>query len=133
MSTIGMVRDLAGFFLWVGIAGAAVAVLCAIIVAIAISVGSAGVAGGSGAVWIGGTLLSLTAGFSGQWIPLLAAAGALLLAVVLGPIARRIVRAYQERPKPEPVSAPAGAAAASTASGAPRMVSVRTVASESIR
>ena len=101
MSTIGMVRDLAGFFLWVGIAGAGIALLCAIIVGVALAIGNAGLAGGTGAVWIGGALLSLGAGFSGQWIPAIVAAGALIAALVLGPVARSALRAFERR-RPAP-------------------------------
>lgn len=135
MSTIGIVRDLAEIFLWVGIAGAVLASLCAVAVGIALAAGSAGFAGGAGAVWIGGALLSLTSGFSGQWLPALAAAGALIAALVLGPVARAVLRRIPARPKPErAIAEPAPAAPASAAPASPpRMVGVRTVASESIR
>lgn len=130
MSTIGVVRDLAEVFLWIGLAGAGLALLCAIAVVVALALGAAGVTGGAVAVWIGGAMLSLTPGFSGQWIPALVAAGALVAALVLGAIARMVVRRFEARPKPEPVAVTAPTAAPS----APRrIVGVRTVASESIR
>ncbi|HWK77780.1 MAG TPA: hypothetical protein VNR69_08600 [Microbacterium sp.] len=138
MSTIGMVRDLAEFFLWVGISGAGIALVCAIVALVALAFGAAGIAGGASAAWIGGALLSLTSGFSGQWIPALAAVGGLVAALVLGGLARPLVRAFQARPTPQrpevtaSVTPPAPAPVSSVKS-APRIVGVRTVASESIR
>lgn len=132
MSTIGMVRDIAEFFLWIGFAGAGIAVLCALIALFALARGSAGLAGGAAAVWIGGALLSLTAGFSGQWIPTLVALGALVAALILGGILRPVVRTFQARPKteqPEPSASPSGGSSPTPR----RVVGVRTVASESIR
>lgn len=141
MSTIGIVRDLAEVFLWVGIAGAGLAVLCAIVAAVALAAGSAGWAGGASAVWIGGAMLSLTSGFSGQWLPAIIAGGALMAGLILGAVARSIIRGVERRPKPEPAedvatgSATASASAAPAASPVPprRIVGVHTVTSESIR
>lgn len=140
MSTIGVLQDLTGFFLSVGIAGAGIALLCALVALIALARGSAGVTGGAVAVWIGGALLSLTSGFSGEWIPALVAGGALVLALVLGALARLAVRAFQARPKSQPAEAPAVAVAPASAppavapvARASRRVSVRTVTPESIR
>lgn len=132
MSTIGMVRDFAEVFLWIGFAGAGVALLCALVALGALARGAAGVVGGSVAVWIGGALLSLTAGFSGQWMPTLLSMGALTVALVLGGVLRPLVRSFEARPKteqPEPVVA----SAAGATSTPRRVVGVRTVASESIR
>lgn len=136
MSTIGVVHDLTEFFSSVGIIGAGIAVLCALIALVALAYGAAGVAGGAAAVWIVGALLSLTSGFSGQWMPTIVAVGALVLALALGGAARSVVRSFQARPKPEPVDAPAtplvpGGEAKAT--HAPRRVSVRTATPESIR
>lgn len=132
MSTIGMVRDLSEVFLWIGSAGAGIALLCALVALFALARGAAGLAGGAVAVWIGGALLSLTSGFSGQWIPTLVATGALTGALVVGALLRPVVRAFEARPKVEPIEH-----AASPVAGAPsaprRVVAVRTVASESIR
>lgn len=145
MSSLGVVRELGEFFLWVGVVGAAIAVLCAVVVLIALARGAAGAAGGAGAVWIGGGLLSLASGFSGQWMPALAAAGAMVAALVLGGVARSAVKAFARRPRPELVDAPAAATPATgTATPAtgtastpivktPRIAGIRTVASESIR
>src|SRR4051794_8566181 len=102
MSTIGVLQDLTGFFLSAGIIGAAVAILCALIALIALALGSAAFAGGAVAVWIGGALLSLTSGFSGQWLPAILAGGSLVVALVLGGVARALVRALQAREKAAP-------------------------------
>lgn len=132
MSTIGMVRDFAEFFLWVGFAGAGIAVLCALIALFALARGAAGLAGGAAAVWIGGALLSLTSGFSGQWIPAIVAVGALVIALIVGGVLRPVVRAFEARPKTEQPESAASPSGGSTP--APRrVVGVRTVASESIR
>lgn len=100
MSSIGVMRDLAGFFLPVGIVGASIAILCAIIAAVALARGAAGLAGGAVGCWIVGALLSLTAGFSGQWLPLVAAGIALVAALVLGPVARAVIRRIPAKPTP---------------------------------
>jgi len=129
MSTIGMVRDLSEVFLWIGSAGAGIAVLCALVALFALARGAAGLAGGAVAVWIGGAMLSLTSGFSGQWIPALVATGALVVALVVGALLRPVVRSFEARPKTEIVEP-----VASSAPAVPRrVVGVRTVAPESIR
>lgn len=104
MSSIGVVRDLSEFFLAVGYVGAGIAVLCALIAAVALVRAAAGLCGGAVAVWIGGALLSLAAGFSGEWMPSLISIGALVVALTLGGLARAVVRGRPERPKPEPVA-----------------------------
>jgi len=132
MSMIGVVSDLTVAFLWIGIIGAGIAVLCALIALYALARGAPGLVGGAAAVWIGGALLSLTSGFSGQWLPVLLSIGALAAALILGGVLRPVVRAIADRPKPEaPESTtqpPSGASPAPR-----RVVGVRTVASESIR
>ncbi len=127
MSSIGLVRDLSELFLWVGIAGAGIALICAIVALIALAMGAAGVAGGASAAWIGGALLSLASGFSGQWAPAIVAAGGLVVALVLGAVARSIGQAFERRPKPEPMVSSAAAAPSSVTApvlAAPRIVGV---------
>lgn len=138
MSTIGVVRDLSEVFLWIGLAGAGLALICAIVAAAALAVGSAGTAGGSSAVWIVGAMLSLTAGFSGQWMPAIVAGLALSAGLVLGALARTVVRRFEGRRPSEPASAEASASvpapsAPKSGVAAPRLGGVRTVTSESIR
>lgn len=102
MSSMSALRELAAFFLPVGLTGAGIAVLCAIVAAVALARGAAGLCGGATAVWIVGMMLSVAAGFSGQWIPTAAAGGALVAALVIGGLVRA---ALNRRPaRPEPVS-----------------------------
>ncbi|MGP6169908.1 hypothetical protein ACTU6V_01715 [Microbacterium sp. A204] len=133
MSTIGVVQDLTGFFLSVGMVGAGVAVLCALIALTALAQGAAGVTGGAVAVWIGGALLSLTSGFSGQWLPAIIAGGSLVAALALGGVARVVLRSLQLRVKAVPVEASEAAATVTTIAQPARQLSVRTVTPESIR
>ena len=102
MSSIGVLRDLSGFFLSVGFVGAGIAVLCALVAAVALARAAAGLCGGAVAIWIGGALLCLAGGFSGQWMPPLISVGALAAALVLGGVARAVIRALPERTKQEP-------------------------------
>jgi hypothetical protein len=96
-------RELAAFFMPVGFIGAGIAVLCAIIAGVALARGAAGLCGGATAVWIGGMMLSIAAGFSGQWIPTVAAGGALVAALVIGMLVRVVLRRRPARPeRPEP-------------------------------
>lgn len=141
MSTLGVVRSLGELFLWIGVAGGALALLCGIVLIIALARASAGVVGGAVAVWIGAALLSLAAGFSGQWIPSLVAAGALVAGLIIGALARSAVHAIAFRPRPEQVTASDPVPAAPPVPMAPpapvvpkiRPASARTALSESIR
>lgn len=141
MSTIGVVQDLTGFFLSAGIVGAGIAVLCALVALISLAQGAAGVAGGATAVWIGGALLSLTSGFSGQWLPAIIAGGSLIASLILGGLARVVVRSLPERVRVAPaeasdaptVTAPATTPATTTIAHPARQLSVRAVTPESIR
>lgn len=104
MSSIGVVRDLAEFFMPIGIVGAVIAVLCALVAAVALASGSGAVCGGAVAVWIGGAMLSLASGFSGEWIPAIVACGALLAMLVIGALVRVPISRLSARPKPERVA-----------------------------
>jgi hypothetical protein len=92
-------RELAEFFLPVGLTGAGIALLCAIVAGVALARGAAGLCGGASAVWIVGTMLSIAAGFSGQWIPTAAAGGALIAALVIGGIVRAVLNRRPARPE----------------------------------
>lgn len=137
MSTIGVVQDLTGFFLSAGIVGATIAVLCGLIALVALARGAAGVAGGAAAVWIGGALLSLTSGFSGQWLPAIIAAVSLISGLALGGLARIVLRSLPKRVKAtssEASDTPKVTAPAVTTIAQPaRQLSVRAVTPESIR
>lgn len=111
---MGALRELAAFFLPVGLTGAGIAVICAIIAGIALARGAAGLCGGATAVWIVGALLSIAAGFSGQWIAVAAAGAALLVALVLGGLVRMLLNMRASRPErtdPGVVDSPAVATA----------------------
>jgi len=119
MSSIGVVRDLAEFFMPIGIVGAVLAFVCALVAAVALARGSAGVCGGAVAVWIGAAMLSLSSGFSGAWTPALVAAGALVAGLIVGGVLRAVVSTSAARPKPVRVVSEEPAAA--TVAG-PRLV-----------
>ncbi|GAA2894495.1 hypothetical protein [Microbacterium esteraromaticum] len=87
-----MTNTLASFLVPIGIAGAVMAVVCALITTFALARGSAGLAGGGAGVWIVGALLSLCASFAMLWTPFLIAVGALVAAFVVGAVLRRLFR-----------------------------------------
>lgn len=91
MSSLSALRALAEFFLPVGFTGAGIAVLCAIVAGVALARGAAGLCGGASAIWVVATMLSVAAGFSGQWIPTAAAGGALIAALVIGGVVRALL------------------------------------------
>jgi len=118
MSSMSALRELAAFFMPVGFIGAGIAVLCAIVAGVALARGAAGLCGGATAVWIGGMMLSIAAGFSGQWIPTAVAGGALVAALVIGVLVRAVLRRRPARPeRPEP----AGSGTAAAAPSRPRL------------
>src|SRR3954454_10194167 len=98
MSSMSALRELAAFFLPVGFVGGGIAVLCAIVAGVAIARSAAGLCGGAVAVWIVGAMLSIAAGFSGQWIPTAAAGAALVAALLLGIVMRAVLNARPARP-----------------------------------
>lgn len=106
MSSMSALRELAAFFLPVGFVGAGIAILCAIIAGVALARGAAGLSGGATAVWIVGMLLSVAAGFSGQWIPTAAAGGALVVALVIGALVRLVLGRRPARPERSESAAP---------------------------
>lgn len=117
MSSMSALRELAAFFLPVGLTGAGIAVICAIVAGVALARGAVGLCGGATAVWIGGMMLSIAAGFSGQWIPTVAAGGALVAALVIGGLVQVVLNRRPARPeRPEPI----GAATAPASPARPR-------------
>lgn len=113
MTTAGMARDLAAFLVPIGMIGAILAVLCAIVAGVAIARGASGLAGGAVGVWIPFALLSVAGSFANQWMPLIASGVALVLMLVLGGIARAVIsvagreRAPRARDSEVVASAPA--------------------------
>lgn len=133
MSTLAVTNTLASFLVPIGIAGAVIAVVCALITTFALARGAAGLAGGGAGVWIVGALLSLCASFAMLWTPFFVAAGALVAAFVVGAVLRRLFRGVALTrttvPAQTPGQVPAQAAAqvpvappadASPRAGAPR-------------
>ncbi|UPL14034.1 hypothetical protein [Microbacterium galbinum] len=93
MTTAAIARDLAGFLVPIGWIGAAIAVVCAIVAGAAIARGAGGLSGGAVGVWIPAALLSSTASFAHQWLPLIISGAALGAMLVLGGIVRAIISA----------------------------------------
>jgi hypothetical protein len=88
-----MASDLAAFMVPIGYAGAAIAVVCAVLAAFAIMRGAGGLTGGAVGVWIVGALLSVAASFGNQWMPLIVACASLAAMLVIGGVVRAIVTA----------------------------------------
>lgn len=91
MSTLGVASQLAAILVPIGIAGAIIAAVFALAAGIALAFGAAGFVGGSVGGWIVGTLLSLTASFGSEWMPVLGALGALAVALALGGLIHALV------------------------------------------
>ncbi|GGM34135.1 hypothetical protein GCM10010489_01110 [Microbacterium saperdae] len=91
----------------IGIIGAALAAVCAIVAGIAIMRGAGGLIGGAVGLWIPFALLSFTASFANQWMPLIAAGAALAAMLILGGVVRAIVNvADGGHPSRKTVTAP---------------------------
>lgn len=93
MTTFRMAVDLAEVMVPIGVAGAVLAGICAVVAGIAIIRGAGGLSGGAVGLWIVGALMSVTASFANQWTPLLAACAALAAMLVLGGLVRAIMSA----------------------------------------
>ncbi|MGF2949585.1 hypothetical protein [Microbacterium alcoholitolerans] len=93
-----MTNTLAMFFVPIGMAGAALAIACALVAAFAVARGAAGLAGGAIGVWIVGALLSLAASFATEWMPLLVALSALAAGLALGGVIRMLVLTTRAKP-----------------------------------
>lgn len=93
MTSSRVAHELASILVPIGIVGAAVAVLCAALAAVAIARGNAGLAGGAVGVWVPAAVLSLAASFASQWVPLIVSGAALVGMLVVGAVARSIISA----------------------------------------
>jgi hypothetical protein len=113
-----MAHELAAFLVPLGIIGAAVAVLCAVIAGIAIARGAGGLAGGAVGLWIPATVLSLTASFAHEWTPLIVAGAALVGMLVVGTVLRVIIGSAASRAALHPATAAVEITPISTASSA---------------
>ncbi|REJ04122.1 hypothetical protein DY023_17645 [Microbacterium bovistercoris] len=100
----------------IGIGGAVLAVICAIVAGVALAGGAAGVFGGALGVWIVGMLLSLAASFASLWAPVIVSGAALVVALVLGGIIHAVLLSTPTRmPVAETTEADVEAATAPTA------------------
>lgn len=117
MTTLRVANDLASVLVPIGYVGAAIAALCAIVAGIAIARGAGGLTGGAVGVWMVGALMSVTASFGSQWLPLIISGAALVVALTIGGIVRGMVSAAGLPRRAEasvdalPVTAPSKAAA----------------------
>lgn len=93
MTTMRMASDLAAVLVPIGYVGAALAAICAIVAAVAIIRGKAGLSGGAVGVWIVFALMSFTASFAREWMPLILSGAALVAMLVIGGVVRAIVTA----------------------------------------
>ncbi len=137
MSTLAVTNTLASVFVPIGIAGAVIAVACALVTAFALARGAAGLAGGGIGVWIVGALLSLCASFALMWVPFLIACGSLATAFVVGAVGRMLFRnVLRARTAPAPAVAPTAVTPTAARTGGARTpargVPPRTI-SESVR
>lgn len=101
MTTQALTSALAGVFVPMGIAGAALGVLCAIVALVAVTAGRVGLIGGAVGVWIVGAMLSIASGFAGDWRPAVVAVAALAAALVLGAVLRPSARLLAARMRPD--------------------------------
>ncbi|MGJ0389918.1 hypothetical protein [Microbacterium sp. CGR1] len=88
-----MANELASILVPIGVVGAVIAALCAIVAGVAIMRGAAGLAGGAVGLWIPSAMLSSTASFASQWTPLLVSGVVLAAMLVIGAVVRAIVSA----------------------------------------
>lgn len=114
MTTLGVARDLASVLVPMGYVGAALAVVCAIVAAIAIIRGAGGLAGGAVGLWIVAALMSFTASFGNQWLPLIVSGAALVGMLVIGGIVRAMLSAGGIEPRPRAARTEAAPATTTT-------------------
>ncbi|WP_164234566.1 hypothetical protein [Microbacterium hydrocarbonoxydans] len=88
-----MASDLASVLVPIGVTGAVLAVLCAIVAAVAIVRGAGGLSGGAVGLWIPCAVLTLAAGFANQWMPLLISGVALVALLIAGGVVRGLADA----------------------------------------
>lgn len=93
MTTMRVASDLAAVMVPIGYAGAALAAICAVVAAVAIVRGAGGLSGGAVGLWIVCALMSFTASFANDWMPLILACAALVAMLVIGGMIRAIVSA----------------------------------------
>ncbi|KJL30261.1 hypothetical protein [Microbacterium oxydans] len=95
MTTFRLANDLAAVMVPIGMVGAGLAVICAIVAGVAIMRGAGGLSGGAVGVWIPFALMSFTASFANQWLPLIVSGAALVAMLAIGGVVRAIVNAAE--------------------------------------
>lgn len=93
MTTWRVASDLAAIMVPIGVVGAVLAGLCALVAGIAIVRRAGGLSGGAVGVWIPAAMLSSVAGFANQWMPLLLSSAALVGMLVIGGVVRGVMNA----------------------------------------
>lgn len=93
MTTWRMASDLAAIMVPIGVVGAVLAGLCAVVAGIAIVRRAGGLCGGAVGVWIPAAMLSSVAGFASQWLPLLLSGALLVGMLVIGAVTRGVMNA----------------------------------------
>lgn len=95
MTTSRVAAELAAVLVPLGFFGAALAAVCATVAAIAVIRGAGGLCGGAVGVWIPCAMLSSTASFASQWLPLIIAGASLVGMLVIGGVVRAILGSAQ--------------------------------------
>jgi len=118
MTTFRLANDLAAVMVPIGMVGAGLAVICAIVAGVAIMRGAGGLSGGAVGVWIPFALMSFTASFANQWLPLIVSGAALVAMLVIGGVVRAIVNVAEPGRHKRPAAAATPKAASVTGSAA---------------
>ena len=118
MTTFRLANDLAAVMVPIGMVGAGLAVICAIVAGVAIMRGAGGLSGGAVGVWIPFALMSFTASFANQWLPLIVSGAALVAMLVIGGVVRAIVNVAESGRHKRPAAAARSKAAPVTGSAA---------------
>lgn len=118
MTTWRVASDLAAVLVPVAFIGAAIAALCALVAAIAITRGAAGLTGGGTAMWMPFALVAALGSFASEWVPLLIAGGSLAAMLVLGGVGRAVVASARRSGRTVPTSDAVGAVVAGAAAAA---------------
>lgn len=134
MTSSRVASELASILVPIGVAGAVLAALCALVAGVAIMRGAAGLAGGAVGLWIPSAMLSSTASFANQWTPLLISGAALVAMLVIGAVGRGIVSTGEPAREaaraarvqalidaPDPVAVPRGSTATPSTGSQPAL------------
>lgn len=119
MTTFRVANELAEVMVPIGYIGAGLSIVCAVVAAIAIIRGAGGLSGGAVGLWIVFALMSFTASFANQWMPLLAACLALVAMLLVGGVVRGVMRANAGRSTPLAATAPKASTPVATSAARP--------------